>query len=134
MNILIMLKNIQLKDVFVPDDHFMGEPGRGLQQVLSIFTHSRVPISAMTLGTAAGAFDLAIAHGIKRKIFGQRIVDLQSKSFEIAEFYAHTEAARLMLFKACETLAGSAGQYAKVIQHNQQHLLTVVKHSFSRIS
>jgi alkylation response protein AidB-like acyl-CoA dehydrogenase len=95
------LTRIQMNSVFVPDDHLMGERGRGLQQVLTIFTYSRVFISAMTLGTAEGAFDLAVDHARRRKIFGLRIADHQFKSFQIADLYAKMEASRLLIQKAC---------------------------------
>jgi alkylation response protein AidB-like acyl-CoA dehydrogenase len=95
------LTRLKFSDVFVPDDHLMGNQGNGLQQVLTVFTNSRVPIAALTLGTAVGAFELAFSHAKKRKIFGQTITDFQAKAFEIADFYAKIEAARLMLWKAC---------------------------------
>jgi alkylation response protein AidB-like acyl-CoA dehydrogenase len=95
------LTRIQMSDVFVRDDHLMGDRGKGLQQVLTIFTYSRVFISAMTLGTAEGAFDLALSHARKRKIFGVRIADHQFKSFQIADLYAKIEACRLLIHKAC---------------------------------
>jgi alkylation response protein AidB-like acyl-CoA dehydrogenase len=95
------LTRLEFNDVFVPDDHLMGEQGRGLQQVLTVFTHSRVPISALTLATAVGAYEMAIDHAKKREIFGQKIVDFQAKAFEIADFYAKIEAVRLMVWKAC---------------------------------
>lgn len=95
------LTRIQLRDVFVPDDHLMGDPGRGLQQVLTVFTYSRVPISALTLGTAGGAFWMAVDHAGKRKIFSRTIADHQAKAFEIADLYAKIEAARLMLIRTC---------------------------------
>ena len=94
------LTRIRLNDVFVPADHILGEPGRGLRQVLNIFTHSRVSISALTLGTAMGAFTLALKHAQKREIFGKRIIDFQAKEFEAADFHAKIEAARLMMHKA----------------------------------
>lgn len=50
------LTRLQFSDVFVPEDHLLGDRAQGLQQVLTVFTHSRVPIAAMTLGTAVGAF------------------------------------------------------------------------------
>ena len=74
-----------------------------MRQVLGVFTRSRVPISALTLGTATGAFKLALAHGARRRIFGAPIVDFQAKAFEIAEHAARIEAARLMVYKACQT-------------------------------
>ena len=95
------LTRIQCSNVFVPEDHLLGERGRGLQQVLSIFTHSRVIISALTLGTALGAFGMALAHGKKRKIFGLPVLDHQAKALESADFYARLEAARLVMLKAC---------------------------------
>jgi len=95
------LTRLELNNVFVPDDHLLGIRGRGLQQVLEIFTNSRVPISALTLGGAIGAFNLAVNHMQKRRIFGQKILDFQAKAFEISDFYAKIESARLMLWKAC---------------------------------
>jgi len=95
------LTRLRFNNVFVPDDHLLGIRGRGLQQVLKVFTSSRVPIAALTLGTAVGAFNLAHDHMQKRTVFGQKIMDLQAKAFELSDFYAKIEAARLVLQKAC---------------------------------
>jgi hypothetical protein len=95
------LTRLEFKAVAVPEDHLLGRRGHGLAQVLEIFTHSRVAISALTLGTAAGAFDLAVRRAVKRSAFGRRIADHQAKSFEIAERHAEIEAARLAVWKAC---------------------------------
>jgi alkylation response protein AidB-like acyl-CoA dehydrogenase len=75
------LTRIELRGVFVPRDHLLGEPGRGLQQVLRIFTHSRVAIAALALGTAAGAFDLGVRRALSRTVFGRPVADYQAKSF-----------------------------------------------------
>ena len=98
------LTRLQFDNVFVPDDHLLGERGRGLQQVLSIFTRCRVPISAVTLGTASGAFELALKHASTRQIFGKKIIEFQAKAFEFADFHARMEAVRLMLWKACHLM------------------------------
>jgi short-chain 2-methylacyl-CoA dehydrogenase len=95
------LTRLKFDSVFVPEDHLLGVRGRGLQQVLQIFTNSRVPISALTLGGAVGAFNLAVSHMQRRRIFGQKIMNFQAKAFELSDFYARMEAARLMLWKAC---------------------------------
>jgi alkylation response protein AidB-like acyl-CoA dehydrogenase len=95
------LTRIGFNDVFVADDHLVGRKGQGLQQVLTIFTYSRVPISALALGTAAGAFDMAARHAMKREVLGKRIAEHQAKSFEMADFHARMEAARMMVWKAC---------------------------------
>ncbi len=95
------LTRIQLKNVFVPEGNLIGTQGRGLQQVLEIFTNSRITISALTLGTALGAFRNGVEHAGKRKIFGRSVLDFQAKSFEAADFYARLEAARMVLWKTC---------------------------------
>ncbi|MCI0515828.1 acyl-CoA dehydrogenase family protein [candidate division KSB1 bacterium] len=95
------LTRIQMKDVFVPDEDVMGERGRGLSHILEIFTNSRITISALALGTAAGAFEMGLERVKKRDVFGQKIADFQAKSFEIADFYSRIEAARMMMYRAC---------------------------------
>jgi alkylation response protein AidB-like acyl-CoA dehydrogenase len=98
------LTRIQFNNVFVPEDHLMGKEGRGLQQVLTVFTHSRIPISAMTLGTAVGAFNLAFDHSKMREVFGKKVIEFQSKAFEAADLFAQMEAARLMIWKASSAM------------------------------
>ena len=95
------LTRLQFKDVFVPEENLVGKRGRGLQQTLSIFTHSRISISALTLGTAIGAFENGFGQAKRRKVFGESIVNFQAKSFECAHFFSKIEAARLTLRKAC---------------------------------
>jgi alkylation response protein AidB-like acyl-CoA dehydrogenase len=95
------LTRIECADVFVPQDHLLGELGRGLQQVLTIFTYSRVPISGLTIGTAQGAYDMALDHAQKRQVFGKNLADFETKQAEMADFFARLEAARLMVWKAC---------------------------------
>ena len=97
------LTRLTFDKVFVPEENLVGEPGRGLQQVLATFTQSRIPISALTLGTAVGAFEMGLDRAKNREIFGQKIADFQAKAFEIADFCARIEAARLMVWKAAWT-------------------------------
>ena len=104
------LTRLEFSNVFVPDDHLLGKRGHGLQQVLQLFTISRVPISGLALGTARGAFDLAVRHSRKRKIFGRPIADFQAKAFETADFHARIEAARLMVLRAA-TAMDSGGDF-----------------------
>ena len=95
------LTRLTFTDVFVSEDHLLGESGRGLKQVLNIFNHSRVPISALTLGTARGAFEMALAHAKRRSILGKPLIAHQAKGFEAADLFSRMEAARLMIWKAC---------------------------------
>jgi alkylation response protein AidB-like acyl-CoA dehydrogenase len=95
------LTRIDFRDVFLPQGCLVGTRGRGLQEVLEIFSRSRVLVAALTLGTAVGAFELGLEHAVTRKAFGKRLVDFEAKAFEAADGYARLEAARLALWKAC---------------------------------
>ena len=94
------LTRLSFDNVFIPEENLVGVRGRGLQQVLATFTQSRIPISGLTLGTAVGAFEMGLDRAKKREIFGQKIVDLQAKAFEIAKLFTRIDAARLMVWKA----------------------------------
>lgn len=97
------LTRIEFKDVLVPSHHLMGERGRGLQQLLTLFTHSRVAISGLALGSARGAFDMAVDRLERRRVFGRPLSEWQAKAFETADFYTRLEAARLAVLNAAHT-------------------------------
>ncbi|MGD9016324.1 MAG: acyl-CoA dehydrogenase family protein, partial [Desulfobacterales bacterium] len=98
------LTRIEFKDVAVPSNHLMGERGRGLQQLLSLFTHSRVAISGLALGNARGAFEMALNRLERRRVFGRPLSDCQAKAFEAAHHRARLEAAKLAVLCAAHTL------------------------------
>lgn len=102
------LTRIEFRNVDVPDESLMGTRGRGLSQVLTVFTYSRIPIAGIALGTARGAFDLALRRARSRRVFGRPLADYQSKAFEIADFYARLEAARLVVYRAAAVMDSGA--------------------------
>ncbi len=95
------LTRLEFKNVFIPGENLLGERGKGVSEVLEIFTHSRITIAAHALGTALAAFEMGLDRTKKRKVFGRALSDFQAKSFEIADLYSHLEACRLMIWKAC---------------------------------
>lgn len=104
------LTRIDFNDVHIVDNCLLGKEGHGLQQTLTVFTNSRIPISGLALGTAAGAFDLAVHRAKNRKVFGTSIVNFQAKAFEIADYYARMEAVRLMVYRAAMAM-DSGGEF-----------------------
>ena len=98
------LTRLSFEDLFVPAEHLMGTRGKGLQQVLSVFTHSRIPIGALTLGSASMALDLALERMRRRQIFGRPLMDYQAKAFEAADHFARLQAARTMVIDGCRAV------------------------------
>lgn len=101
-------REVSLTDVWLPDDHLIGEEGRGLKQVLHTLTYGRLGIAACAVGLAQGAYDRAFSYAAQRQQFGRPINQFQAISFKLADMATETEAARLLLWRA--SAAADAGR------------------------
>ena len=88
------------KNVRVPAANLLGEEGRGFYNIMAFFDRSRVQVSALSVGTAQGALDKAIAHVRQREQFGRPLAAQQLVQGKIAEMATKTEAARSILYRA----------------------------------
>jgi alkylation response protein AidB-like acyl-CoA dehydrogenase len=93
--------SLRFDDVFVPDENVLGEPGMGGY----IFQHSMGWERACLFAGYVGLADRLIEQSVKyvrgRRQFGQRLSQFQAVSHRIAEMKLRTEAARLLLYRAC---------------------------------
>jgi alkylation response protein AidB-like acyl-CoA dehydrogenase len=85
---------IRLDDVPVPADRLVGEPGRGLGIALAALDSGRLGVSAVAVGLAQSALDVAVAYAREREAFGRRIAEHQGVSFLLADMAAAVESAR----------------------------------------
>ncbi|MGY1746313.1 acyl-CoA dehydrogenase family protein [Blastococcus sp. SYSU D00695] len=85
---------IRLDDVPVPADRLVGGRGRGLGIALAALDSGRLGVSAVAVGLAQSALDVAVAYACEREAFGRRIVDHQGLSFLLADMAAAVESAR----------------------------------------
>ncbi|AAB90797.1 acyl-CoA dehydrogenase family protein [Archaeoglobus fulgidus] len=91
---------IVLKDVKVPEENILGEPGKGFYYLMEFFNHTRPRVAAQAVGIAQGAFELALNYVKQRKQFGQPIAAFQHTQFKIAEMATRIQAARLLTWQA----------------------------------
>jgi short/branched chain acyl-CoA dehydrogenase len=91
---------LSFADAAVPEDHLLGERGRGLQQFLKILDGGRISVAALSVGLAVGAYDEALRYAKERRQFGQAISKFQAIQFKLADMLAQIEHAKLMVFKA----------------------------------
>jgi short/branched chain acyl-CoA dehydrogenase len=87
-------------NVFVPDDQVVGEPGAGLQAFLEALEVGRISVAALSVGTAVGAFKLALQYSQERVQFGSRLADFQAIQFKLADMATEIEAARWLTYRA----------------------------------
>ena len=85
----------------VPAENLIGEEGRGFRYVLDGMNAERILIAAECLGDARWFIERATSYAKERVVFGRPIGQNQGVQFPIAECYAKTEAASLMVDKAC---------------------------------
>ncbi|RZU33842.1 acyl-CoA dehydrogenase family protein [Blastococcus saxobsidens] len=85
---------IRLDEVPVPADRLVGDPGRGMAIALGALDSGRLGVSAVAVGLAQSALDVAVAYAVEREAFGKRIADHQGVSFLLADMAAAVESAR----------------------------------------
>jgi len=86
----------------VPVANLVGEPGRGLAQILGVLEVGRINIAARAVGVARAAFDAALAYAQQRTTFGKPIAEHQAIALKIADMATRLEAARLLTQNAAE--------------------------------
>ena len=91
---------ISFSDVRVPKENIIGTAGRGFQQFMSFFDHTRLHIAAQGVGLAQGAMEQAIKHVRERRQFGKPLASFQATQFKIAEMATRIEAGRNLYQKA----------------------------------
>ena len=85
---------LRLDDVPIAADRLVGEPGRGMVIALAALDSGRLGISAVAVGLAQSALDVAVRYAGEREAFGRPIVEHQGVAFLLADMAAAVESAR----------------------------------------
>jgi alkylation response protein AidB-like acyl-CoA dehydrogenase len=85
---------LRLDDVPIAADRLVGEPGRGMAIALSALDAGRLGVSAVAVGLAQSALDVAVRYAREREAFGRPIVEHQGLAFLLADMAAAVESAR----------------------------------------
>ena len=93
-------RELWFDDVFVPDDHLVGNPDMGLGQFLSTLEVGRISIAALSLSLTQAVLDLALDYARERHQFGQPISKFQAIQFKLADIATELEAARWLTYRA----------------------------------
>ncbi len=84
----------------VPEDHLLGERGRGFAQFLNILDEGRVAIAALAVGVIRRCVDDSVAYANERTTFGRPIGSNQSVAFMCADMQVALAAARRLVYHA----------------------------------
>lgn len=84
----------------VPRSHLLGQEGMGFVNALEILDRGRIAIAALSLGTAQGAYEVALKYAKERKQFDKPIARFQAIAFMLADMVLRIDAARLLTYRA----------------------------------
>ena len=87
-------------DARVPEDHLLGERGRGFAQFLASLDDGRVAIAALAVGCIQACLDLCVQYAGERTTFGKPIGAKQGVAFQIADLAVMVEAGRALTYQA----------------------------------
>ena len=99
--------------VRVPVANRLGEEGQGFAIAMQTFERSRPGIAAQAVGIAQGALEVAARYATERRQFGRPIGELQMIQAMLADMDAATEAARHLLYTACQEIEAGAPDAAR---------------------
>jgi short-chain 2-methylacyl-CoA dehydrogenase len=97
-------RELSFQDCRVPEDHLLGERGRGYAGFLSILDEGRIAISALAVGLAQGCLDESVKYAKEREAFGGPIARFQAIAFKIADMEMRTHTARLAYYQAADQM------------------------------
>jgi short/branched chain acyl-CoA dehydrogenase len=87
-------------DVWVPDEHLLGDADLGLAQFLRTLEVGRIAIAALSLSLAQAVLDLATDYARQRVQFGKPLSTFQAVQFKLADMATDLEAARWLTYRA----------------------------------
>jgi alkylation response protein AidB-like acyl-CoA dehydrogenase len=95
---------LHLDDVFVPDDHVLGEPGGGFAIAMEGVGFGKVYNCAKAIGLGAWALHSSLEHVKIRRTFGRPLADHQAIAFGLSDSATSLHAARLVALDAARRL------------------------------
>jgi short-chain 2-methylacyl-CoA dehydrogenase len=93
-------------DVWVGDDHLVGDPELGMSQFLATLEVGRISVAALSLSLTQAVLDLALDYARERRQFGKPIAQFQAVQFKLADIATELEAARWLTYRAASLRDG----------------------------
>jgi alkylation response protein AidB-like acyl-CoA dehydrogenase len=105
---------LHFDDVEVPAENLIGTRDEGLRALFDALNPERLLVSAWAVGLGTHALQRGVDYARTRAPFGTPIGSYQGVQHPLARARAHLDAARLMMYAACDEYdsGGDAGAYA----------------------
>jgi alkylation response protein AidB-like acyl-CoA dehydrogenase len=104
---------LAFRDVRIPVEDRLGPENEGFRIAMHAFGKVRPIIGARAVGLAQGALDAAVSYARERKTFGKPLGGHQAIAFLIADLATEIEAARNLVYRACEAVESEDPDYER---------------------
>jgi acyl-CoA dehydrogenase family protein 9 len=103
---------VRFKDVRVPPENVLGEPGEGFKIAMQILNNGRIGLGTGSVGLAKHLLDLAIDHVKERRQFGKALADFDMVEDKIAWMVTHLFALESMAYMTTGMIDNGVTDYS----------------------
>jgi acyl-CoA dehydrogenase family member 9 len=106
------LRRLYFKDVRVPPENVLGEPGQGFRVAMQVLNNGRIGLGTGSVGGAKKLLDLAIEHVKERRQFGQPLADFELVQDKIGWMVSYLFGLESMTYLTCGLVDSGVPDYS----------------------
>jgi acyl-CoA dehydrogenase family member 9 len=106
------LRRLYFKDVRVPPENVLGEPGQGFRVAMQILNNGRIGLGTGSVGGAKKLLDLSIEHVKERRQFGQPLADFELVQDKIGWMVSYLFGLESMNYLTCGLVDSGVPDYS----------------------
>jgi acyl-CoA dehydrogenase family protein 9 len=95
------LRRLYFKDVRVPAENVLGEPGEGFRIAMQVLNNGRIGLGTGSVGATKRLIDLAIHHTKERRQFGQPLADFELVQDKVGWMVSYLFGLEAMCYLTC---------------------------------
>ncbi len=106
------LRRLYFKDVKVPAENVLGEPGQGFRVAMQILNNGRIGLGTGSVGAAKQLIDMTIEHVSERRQFGQPLADFELVQDKIGWMVSYLFGLEAMSYLTCGLVDAGVPDYS----------------------
>jgi acyl-CoA dehydrogenase family protein 9 len=106
------LRRLYFKDVRVPPENVLGEPGQGFRVAMQILNNGRIGLGTGSVGGAKKLIDLTIDHVKEREQFGQPLADFELVQDKVGWMVSYLFGLESMCYLTCGLVDAGVPDYS----------------------
>jgi acyl-CoA dehydrogenase family member 9 len=106
------LRHLYFKDVRVPAENVLGEPGEGFRVAMQVLNNGRIGLGTGSIGGAKKLLDLTIDHVREREQFGRPLADFELVQDKIGWMVSYLFGLESMCYLTCGLVDAGVPDYS----------------------